>query len=346
MAKAYSIRESLQGSLLDYVRESGFENTRTEELVRELVSLLASYREEDYPLFPEVYVFASQQGLRALSPTARSINLGSAAVEGGTARRMLKDCASLANRGWAVYAVHASGAELQYGIFRSKRHSFAMPAEESLVDLGMTEPVLMLRNRGHLTVELVNGVNDKFTVALTTKKAEPSQLGEASGRLAEAIASEVSDQGGFEPFIKRFLIETVQKCHGTLVAVIGASNVPPGESDLSDGVWLNPPLDVAGSYSEARGTSTAEALADLQAAEILLEGMINSDGVVVFDTRGRVLAYRVFLRPKDNERARIPDDGGGRRRTFELMKIRLGTLLEAAFFRSQDGETQCQRKPK
>jgi hypothetical protein len=71
--------------------------------------------------------------------------------------------------------------------------------------------------------------------------------------------------------------------------------------------------------------------------------MINSDGVVLLSTDGSILAYRIFLKAADEEKTRIPEQGGGRRRTFELMKIRLDTELKAAFFRSQDGNTGCGR---
>ena len=45
---AYSIRQSLQGALQDFIRTSGFTDTRLEEVVRELVGMLASYREERF----------------------------------------------------------------------------------------------------------------------------------------------------------------------------------------------------------------------------------------------------------------------------------------------------------
>lgn len=54
MFEAYSIRVSLQGMLQDVIRRSGFQDVNLEELARELVGLLASYREEDLPLYPEV----------------------------------------------------------------------------------------------------------------------------------------------------------------------------------------------------------------------------------------------------------------------------------------------------
>jgi hypothetical protein len=74
-----------------------------------------------------------------------------------------------------------------------------------------------------------------------------------------------------------------------------------------------------------------------------LDGMINSDGLVIIGANGTILAYRVFLKSEDPERNRLPDLGGGRRRTYELMKLRLGTVFQAVLFRSQDGETECQR---
>jgi hypothetical protein len=50
----------------------------TEGMIREIVSLLASYREEDLPLFPEVFVFASPDGLKALAPSSGQITIGTA----------------------------------------------------------------------------------------------------------------------------------------------------------------------------------------------------------------------------------------------------------------------------
>lgn len=66
---AYSIRHSLQGALEDFVRASGFSCVHLEGLIREFVGMLAAYREEDTPLYPEVFVFASQDGLTALAPS-------------------------------------------------------------------------------------------------------------------------------------------------------------------------------------------------------------------------------------------------------------------------------------
>lgn len=70
--------------------------------------------------------------------------------------------------------------------------------------------------------------------------------------------------------------------------------------------------------------------------------MLHCDGVVVFDTSGQIRAFRTFLDPTPEEKRSIPDQGGGRRRAFELMtgRVKRGEYV-AALFRSQDGDTKC-----
>jgi len=58
----------------------------------------------------------------------------------------------------------------------------------------------------------------------------------------------------------------------------------------------------------------------IQANEALLAGMLNSDGVVVFGTNGTVSRYRIFLKPRRAGERGASHKGGGRRRTFELMR--------------------------
>jgi len=91
-------------------------------------------------------------------------------------------------------------------------------------------------------------------------------------------------------------------------------------------------------------SGTAEALARLQADEALLKGMLHSDGVVVFGRNGSVLGYRVFLKPEGDEASKLPAKGGGRRRAYELVKLRMPQMFKAVLIRSQDGETECARQ--
>src|SRR5437867_580930 len=113
MAKVFSIRGPLQGELLDFLKSSGFECAHTTELVRDLACSLASYREEDVLLFPDVFVLPSLEAVASLSPGTHRVILGRAALSCG-AEKILKDCACLAVRGWAVYVVKTADDEAEY----------------------------------------------------------------------------------------------------------------------------------------------------------------------------------------------------------------------------------------
>lgn len=341
MDGAYSIRHSLQGALEDFVRGSGFTCVYLEGLIREFVGLLAAYREEGAALFPEVFVFASQDGLTALAPSGYHLTVGYAVLSADSAPGILKNCATLAANGWAVFVVK-EGDRIRYGLFRSVRHSYATAAEESMSDLGKESPIILIRNRGHFVVELYSTVASRFTVALTTTPAQASPLESHVSKFVD-VAGGHSCAPGFAAYLKRLLTSILQDCHGALLAVIDSPSIDSKEPTLTDGVWTSPSIPLSELHSNAVASGSAEALAALQGAETLIAGMIDSDGVVVFGTDGSVLAFRVFLKADEKERTAIPEKGGGRRRTFELMKMRLGTVFKAVFFRSQDGETMCER---
>src|SRR5438093_11334161 len=127
MPVAFSIRGPLQGELVDFLKSSGFDCAHITELVRDLTCLLGSYREEDVPLFPDVFVLPSPESVGSLSPGTQRIIVGSAPLS-TAAQQVLKDCATLAVRGWAVYVAKIADNTAQFGVFRSLIHPFAPSA--------------------------------------------------------------------------------------------------------------------------------------------------------------------------------------------------------------------------
>lgn len=351
VAVNFSIRNLLQGELQTFVRASGFECLLTLDFVRDLTCLLAAYREEDTALFPEVFILPSVERIQAISPGASRIPIGVAPLAGELSSKVLKDCAPLAVNGWATYVAKrpvGTPQLIEYGLFRSLRHSFATSAEEAMSDSANDAPVLLVRNRGHLIVELSNAKNESLTVSFTSTPIAESSFVAHVGQLVAAtmtdLPKDLSDR--FKPYFNRFLIDTLQRCHGTLIAALRPKPDGLCPESLQRGIWLTPPLPIALAHAEAADAKDAECLARLQSFEALLTGMINSDGVVVLGTNGTVLGYRVFLTPSDAEKQTQEQEGGGRRRTYSLMRMRLDTVFTAAFFRSQDGSTACERSAK
>jgi hypothetical protein len=303
--------------------------------------MLASYREEDVPLFPEVFVFASPEGLKALAPSSQQTTIGTLPLAAESAATILKNCAPLAKGGWAIFAVKEN-EEIRYGLFRSMLHSLSTAAEESMGGLGEGIPVILVRNRGHFVVDLRTTTNKHFTATLKTTPAEPSPLDKHVEAFSKAACSDIPESRVFQSYLRRLITAILQDCHGTLLAVIEPLKSGKPHASLKDGVWPTPALTLSDLHARARSARTSDALADLIAAETLLRGMVNSDGLVVFGSDGTVLAYHVFLKPSSTERGQISEEGGGRRRTYELMRQRLKSRFKAVLMRSQDGGTKCE----
>jgi hypothetical protein len=334
------------GALQDFVRENGFNCVHLEEIIRELVSVLAAYREEDLPLFPEVFVFASPEGLKALAPGGTEVTIGKSALAHESSAAVLKNCGALALGGWAIFIVKEDEHTIRYGLFRALRNPLATAAEESMSGLGKELPVILVRNRGPFVVELRGTLSKRFTATLRTSPPTAAPLEDDIESFVEEAAAKVKDSKSYKPYLRRLLTEILQNCHGTLLAVIDSAQITSMIKKLKDGVWPTPRLELASIHANALASRDATTLGDLKAAEVLLKGMIASDGLVLFASDGSVVGYRVFLKPNSKEARVLPVHGGGRRRTYELMKLRLGKVFTAVFFRSQDGDTGCERSSK
>jgi hypothetical protein len=344
VSQVYTIRESLQGRLQTFIRESGFHSVFLEDLIRDLVVLLSSYREEDVPLFPPIYVGNTRDDLAPVFTIGQPIAIGSVNQTSDAASTLLKDLAPLAKEGWAAYVFCGDNATFVYGVFRSMRHSLSTAADEVIADLGPSVKLIFLKNCGHQAVELHNTSREKLTAVFRISATPHIGLEPQIKLFADVATASLVDAFEFNAYLKRILSNVIQHSHGTLLAVIPPLEGSVPES-ISNSVRLSPQIDLAGLHREAFRLRDADSLADLRAAEVLLAGMIGSDGIVVFGCDGTLKAYRSFIRPEPNEAVLLPSEGGARRRTFELMKIRIPTHYTAAFYRSRDGETRCEVMP-
>jgi hypothetical protein len=340
MSEVYSIRESLQGKLQTFIRGSGFSSIFLEDLIRDLVVLLSAYREEDVPMFPAVYIGSRREDFGPIFTTGTPVKIATIRQSSDAASALLKDCAPLAKEGWAVFAYLENGT-VCYGVFRSARHSLSTGADEVIQDLGSQVQLMLLRNCGHQAVELHNTSKEHLTAVFKIAPALHLGLDSHVASFVEAATATLNDAFELRAYLKRAISAAIQHCHGTLLAAIPAFE---GESpsSLLSGVQPDPYIDFATLHSEAVRLQDANSLADLRSAEVLMEGMIGSDGIVVFGCDGSVRAYRSFIKPEPSEAVQLSTEGGARRRTFELMKLRMPVHYKAALYRSQDGETKCE----
>jgi hypothetical protein len=344
-----TIRVSLLSVVVDHLLKGKITCPHTYQVGCELVALLSAYREEDRRLFPEVYLLAPGEGdlLPILAAGVRPLQIGDTILEEDaelgarkTAREVLKNCASLAIDGWAVY-IQRMGQGFNYGLFRPAAASYSVGAESTLTTSAL--PAVILRNSAENTVEIVNSVGGRLEISLTTatpsKQALGSQIVEFSRCICLDLPDEERDQAA--GYMARLLTEFLRGSHGALLAVAPFAVVLE-QHKFSDGVVFDEAVPLAKLMLTAANEQSANAASLLRSHESLLRGMIMSDGVTILGTDGSIKAFRVFVRAVGEMTAeqKIKAAGGARSRAFEVLRSFLGAPLKAILLRSHDGRTE------
>jgi hypothetical protein len=99
----------------------------------------------------------------------------------------------------------------------------------------------------------------------------------------------------------------------------------------NDGVILEVPIDFEELIAKFRKNLIPQSLIDSKSD--ILSGMLNSDGILLFDNRARILGYNIFVAISSNASA----FGGARRRAFESLKGIINRGLCSVFMQSHDG---------
>jgi hypothetical protein len=197
----------------------------------------------------------------------------------------------------------------------------------------------LIRKINATTVELRGAKGSILSLIFSTTREAATDTA-SIGRFTKNCTSDIPIDGGkseFETYFTRLIEAELAACHGTIL-VSGKNLNLQKIRGMSDAVPVDPALDFYTAFHDYNSTKTAEAIIGLQRSEDLLRGFLKSDGMTVFDTKGRVTAYRVFYQaPKSKSSTQIV--GGARRRAFENIKQLVGSELSSVLFRSQDGLT-------
>jgi len=344
-----TIRDGLIGALRDFVNDAGFNSDL--DLVVELVYELSEYREEDVPFYPSVYIVRRQNdndALNMIAPGSERVALKTIEPGVGAGSSILKDSAALAEDGWAVF-VDVSTGQIKYGLFRSAFLPISISSEEQMADPEADSgTAILIRNCSKNSVEILTSDGKSLELSMTSARPAAETIRSSFDRFATAVASGLAKESRESTckYVKRLLIRLTQKCHGTMLVVLPAT-VKKLPVEFSDGVVLDTPIDLVSAFTELKEDSSAANFVRLSSRESLLNGMIQSDGITVMNSVGEILAFRVFVKPTDKERAQLDTmdvRGGARSRAFEILRLRIGNPLLSAFFLSQDGKTRCELK--
>lgn len=330
MAVNITFRTQLLGGVTEFCSASQIPIFANALHLVELVVLLAKYKEEGIPLYPEVYVTTDVNALIAMLPEAERLSLGSTTRDVAGIKYALKKSAPLATGGWLVF-LHDDGNSLYYGLFRGTSNPVSVLVDSVILDKTNNIPVTKVFQVAEDCVEIVSCFGDQHFVFLNHRRDDSPPPLESLARLIDSVCAKV-EPGLREPtqsFLTRILYNALRTSHGTLIAVTDKRRPPKKLFD--DGISLQTPVDYPALITAVRRGDLP--VARLVTSSSLLEGMLNSDGIILFNNRGQLLGFNYFVRAKTPTN----ESGGARRRAFGTLTRHLSKGLSAAFIQSQDG---------
>ncbi|WP_210168760.1 hypothetical protein [Methylobacterium sp. Leaf465] len=339
--KSISFRSHLQSNTTDLLDSTSIPCTYTVRLVISLVSRLAAYTEEGVPLAPSVFICNSVSQLVQIAGAGEHVALSNYIETADAAAKILKAAAPLCSSNWRIYVERsADGRTCKFGVFCGSNDPSSLTVEElALSELDPNFPIVRISQSITNKVEVSTSAgstiefrfNDDADVPDLNNKLKIRNLAISTCRSLSPV------DPAFQGFMERVLTAAIRASHGTLIAVVsdGGLKIPPR---LSDAVALAEPLDLYLRYRlHHEESKTAVSVSRLQSAAELLSGFINSDGITVVNSTGKILGYRAFIKSGEPN---APSDGGARTRAFVALSELIGNGLDAAFFRSQDGRME------
>ncbi|WP_101960815.1 hypothetical protein [Vibrio harveyi] len=297
----------------------------------ELVFNISRYQEEGTKLHPKVYLTNNIKLALQMLPGSNSMQIGAEANLSKAMRTALKKCAPLANNGWCIY-IAQEGGEVCYGVFRGDTNPIATSIDEVVLTKDVPYNTIKVHQVTQDQVEVASNKGSTLYISLSPAANENTSTQSHLSKLVDCITSEIQTHKEYvHKVLSDSLSEAIKKNHGCLIAVSTTEHTPTTFN--GDGIQLSPVIDfhrlVALCISEDKEAGA------LVSFTHILESMINTDGIVIFNQKAQLLGFNFFIQSSSTS-----SFGGARSRAFEALCSKLNTELCGAYMQSQDGLTQ------
>ncbi|MGR5204688.1 hypothetical protein ACPV3S_18255 [Photobacterium damselae] len=297
----------------------------------ELVFNISRYQEEGTKLHPKVYLTSNIKLALQMLPGADSMQIGSEANLSSAIRAALKKCAPLANNGWCIYIAQENG-QVCFGVFRGDTNPIATSIDEVVLTTDVPYNTIKVHQVTQDQVEVRSNKGSTLYISLSPATSEHTSTQSHLSKLVDCITNELHENKDFvHKVLSDSLSEAIKKSHGCLIAVSTTEQTPATFN--GDGISLSPVIDFHKLVTLCINEDK-EAGALISFSHIL-ESMINTDGIVIFNQKAQLLGFNFFIQSSS-----INSFGGARSRAFEALCSKLKTELCGAYMQSQDGLTQ------
>lgn len=325
-----TFRTQLLGGVYEFCRNSKLQFLADSLNLVELIVLLARYQEEGVALCPRVYITDNIDKLTKMLPGSERYLIGTGPANIDGIKSSLKKCAPLATGDWMIYVADGKD-KVEFGVFKGESNPVSVSVDSILLVPENDFISVKVSQIAADCVEVRCNNGDQHYIFLNHRKEDSPPPLQYLDNLVIAITKEVDDsiKESVRSYLTRLLYESLRQSHGCIIAVSSTDATP--EFLAEDGITLENPINFSSLVSEvvAKRLDTAY----LDSKGVLLKGMLNSDGIIVFNKKAHLLGFNCFV--KNNSQEQVV--GGARKRAFATLGGNIGTHLEAAFMQSQDG---------
>lgn len=332
MPENITFRTQLIGGVTEFCQNSQLQFLSNALHLVELIVMLAHYREEGVSLFPKVYLTNDKSTLTAMLPDGEVLKIGCSDLNVTGVKSAVKKCAPLATNGWLIY-IETTETCLEYGVFKGSGNPISVLVDDVLMTESEDFFVVKVSQVADECVEVRSNRGGQHFIFLNHKKEDSPPPLQFLDQLIKSITVNVpaDDREPTISFLSRLFFGSLRESHGCIIAVTNMLRPPKFLSE--DGVILEQPIDFTSLVFELKKERIEPS--HLESKGHLLKGMLNSDGIILFDNRGRLLGYNCFVKVSNQDNV----IGGARKRAFASIKSKIGRGLSAVFMQSQDGWT-------
>jgi len=141
-------------------------------------------------------------------------------------------------------------------------------------------------------------------------------------------------------FFQRLFEKALNESHGCIIAVIwNKEDNVANLQEKCDAAFFEEPINLVEPVVQSEETKTRESSTIMRSYSSIVQRMINHDGITIFSTDGKLLAYNLFLHNIEVGHNVI---GGSRKRAYKAL-VESG-LFKCCLFRSHDGNMEIWEK--
>ena len=332
----YIVITTFRTQLLESMNDISMEcdlTLATPDVLVDLIVRLSRCREEGIELIPQVYLTENIEQLVKMLPDGERISISTSTPDISGVSEMLKVCAPLATDEWRVFC-QRSEEDMVFGLFRGSGNPISIGVDEMLLTEQDQTMVIKVHQIADQCVQVQSSISHNHYIFFNHRRQDsPPPLQHIDDLLAHIVKSvDEVDKESVSSLLTNTLIRVLLRSHGCILAVTNMEKPPKVLSQ--DAIILGEPLDFPPIVRELKKKKNDGSLLQrIERKRDLLKGMIECDGITLFDQNGRLLGYRCFI----SLAASSDVVGGARRRAFEMLSKHLGRGLSAIYIQSQDG---------